>query len=200
MILTNCQKNICAHFWFSSFSAGGFCKLQVASSTCIHFDCDTGPYNCFKKLLYHFAGTGDLKISLMEKLVNILSRKQTHFHTIGTATTVGDALCQMNCENVDYLVVTDESDRFRGIISEHDITTSMMAADKPIHLTPVHEVMNNRLPYLSSNDSVEDCMRLMQQHKVRYVLVFDGLTFKGVISSDDLLYELAYKERLLEEV
>jgi CBS domain-containing protein len=47
---------------------------------------------------------------------------------------------------------------------------------------------------------VEDCMRLMQQHKVRYVLVFDGLTFKGVISSDDLLYELAYKERLLEEV
>ena len=136
----------------------------------------------------------------MEKLVNILSRKQTHFHTIGTATTVADALSQMNCENVDYLVVTDEDSRFRGIISEHDITSRVMAAVKPLHLTPVHEVMNNSLPFLSSNDSVEDCMRIMQQHKVRYVLVFDGLTFRGVISSDDLLYELAYKERLLQEV
>ncbi|HVZ55363.1 MAG TPA: CBS domain-containing protein [Chitinophagaceae bacterium] len=128
----------------------------------------------------------------MEKLVNILLRKQPNFHTISGSSTVRDALCQMNCENVDYLVVTDEADRFLGVISDHDITSQVMVAARPLEQTLVRDVMNNRLPHASTSDSLGGCMQLMQRHRARYIPVFEGLNFRGVVTSDDLVHELAY--------
>ncbi len=135
------------------------------------------------------------KTFLMEKLLQIISRKQPEFHTISCTASVSDALCKMSCENSDYLVVTDENDRFAGIISEHDITSKLVYLSQSLELVPVKFIMNNQLPHASSGDSIESCMQMMQRHQVRYVPVFEGFSFRGVVTGDDILQEAVYNRQ-----
>lgn len=124
----------------------------------------------------------------MEKITSILSKKESHFHTISPASSVNDALCQMCCENVDHLVVMDEDKRFLGLITEHDIT-AMIAASKELESIKVKDITNSRFPAVTTEDTVEKCMQLMQQHHVRYLPVFENFSFKGIVSSEDILEE-----------
>jgi len=126
----------------------------------------------------------------MEKITTILDRKEAHFHTISPDSFITEALQQMHCENVDYLVVIDESERFLGILSDHDIATRILFEIKPLHSTSVREVMNTRLPVATTDDTVERCMRMMRQHNIRFLPVFEGYNFKGVVSTDDIIYEV----------
>ena len=50
--------------------------------------------------------------------------------------------------------------------------------------------MKTRLPVVTTDDTVEKCMKIMRQHSVRFLPVFDGFDFKGVISTDDIIYEV----------
>ena len=52
--------------------------------------------------------------------------------------------------------------------------------------------MNTRIPFADVNNTVEHCMRLMKQYNTRYLPVFEGFNFRGIISSDDILEEAVY--------
>lgn len=125
----------------------------------------------------------------MEKITAILSRREAHFHTVSPDAMITDALQQMHCENVDHLVVMDDN-RFMGILSDHDITSKVVFGRRSLQKSTVREVMNTNLPVATIYDTVEKCMRTMRQHNVRFIPVFDGFEFKGVVSSDDIIYEI----------
>jgi CBS domain-containing protein len=130
----------------------------------------------------------------MEKITEILSRKQAHFHTVSPASSVELALGQMCCENVEYLVVIDEDEKYIGLITEHDITSKVMFLHKKTTSTNVETIMNKNLPAASTTDTVENCMQLMRQHNIRYLPVFENFSFRGIVSTDDILEE-AVKNR-----
>jgi CBS domain-containing protein len=126
----------------------------------------------------------------MEKITSILIRKEAHFHTVSPDSMITDALQQMHCENVDCLVVLDDNDRFLGILSDHDIASKVVFGRISIQTGLVKEVMNTNLPVATTYDTVEKCMRTMRQHNVRFIPVFEGFEFKGVVSSDDIIHEI----------
>ena len=126
----------------------------------------------------------------MEKISPILARKQHHFNSILSGCTLKDALSKMNCENSCYLIVVDDDDHFLGLLTEHEIAGKGMLNKKTADKISVDELMNTNLPVASANDTVEDCMKLMCQHHISQVPVFDEHTFKGIISVDDLLQEV----------
>ncbi|MBS1574921.1 MAG: CBS domain-containing protein [Bacteroidetes bacterium] len=128
----------------------------------------------------------------MEKITSILSRKQSHFNYVSSSSLVSDALSKMSCQDIDYVVVINEDQQFAGIVTEHDIASKVIAVNRPMSKTKVSDIMNNRLPYASSYDTVEECMQLMQRHHTRYIPVFDDFNFVGVISSEDILSEAVY--------
>ncbi len=132
----------------------------------------------------------------MEKVTNILSRKHPHFNTVLPNCCVDDALHQMNCENVDHLIVLD-GNSFLGILSEHDITSKGIFANKPLTLVYVKDIMNTRLPMATIDDSVERCMHLMTEFNVRYMPVFEDRTFKGVISVEDIIQEAIFNREAI---
>ncbi|MDP9230967.1 MAG: CBS domain-containing protein [Bacteroidota bacterium] len=136
----------------------------------------------------------------MEKVTDILNRKQQHFRTVKSNCAASDALYQMSCENVEHLAVMD-GDRFMGMITEHDIASKGMFSKKPLNKIHVKEVMNTGLPVITTDDTVERCMKLMQQHKVRYLPVFEGFHFMGVVSSDDIIEEaVSNRDRIFDPV
>ena len=128
----------------------------------------------------------------MQKLQTILSRKQPHFQNVSTSSFISDALYQMSCQNLDYLVVVDDNENFAGVLTEHDITMKVMFYNEPLNKTVVKDVMNNQLPHATGSDTVEGCMQLMQQHHIRFVPVFEEFHFIGVVSSEDILAEVVY--------
>jgi signal-transduction protein with cAMP-binding, CBS, and nucleotidyltransferase domain len=125
----------------------------------------------------------------MENVTVLLAKKQSHFNKISPNSTISDAICRMTCQNTDYLIVMDEDERFLGLLTEHDIATKAIFSNRSITLTKVNQMMNTRLPAADSDDTVEDCMRLMRRFNVRYVPVFKNLNFLGVVSSDDIIQE-----------
>jgi signal-transduction protein with cAMP-binding, CBS, and nucleotidyltransferase domain len=125
----------------------------------------------------------------MEKITSILAKKEPHFHTVSPTSSVDKALSQMCCENVEYLIVMDMNERYIGLITEHDITTKVLFVNKNSNNTTVESVMNRRLPAATTEDTVENCMQMMRQHKVRYLPVFENFSFRGIVSADDILEE-----------
>lgn len=131
----------------------------------------------------------------MEKITCILDRKLTHFLTISPHSTAANALNKMCCENVEYLVVIDDDDHYIGLLSEHDISAGVVFTNKLLAKTKVIDIMNKRLPVATADDTVEKCMRLMRQHHVRYLPVFENFHFKGIVSSDDILEEAVHNRQ-----
>jgi CBS domain-containing protein len=127
----------------------------------------------------------------MEKITTILDRKQTHFKAISPFSMVSDALGRMNCEKTDHLIVMEDQ-KFLGIITEHDIASKSLSGRTPASQTPVRQIMSTNFPVAFTEDTVEDCMVSMQHYHVKLLPVFDGYTFKGVITTDDILYEAVW--------
>jgi len=126
----------------------------------------------------------------MERITSILNRKQLHLHTVSPDAYVTDALQKMRSENIDYLVVMNDDERFVGLLTDHDVATRVIFGKKSFTRTLVREIMNTRLPVVTTEDTVEKCMRTMRQHNVRFLPVFDGFDFKGIVSSDDIIHEV----------
>ena len=136
----------------------------------------------------------------MERIADILDRKYPQFNTVSPGCMVSDALYQMTGENVDHLIVM-EDDRFMGILTEHDIATKVLFADKALRFIPVSEFMNRTFPVAMSTDSIEHGMQLMERFNVKHLAIFDSFDFKGVICSADLLQEaLNKRSATFEEV
>ena len=126
----------------------------------------------------------------MELITSILNRKEAHLHTVSPESLVTNALQQMRSENVDYLVVLNNDERFVGILTDHDVATKIIFGKKSLNKALVGEIMNTRLPVATTDDTVEKCMRTMKQHNVRFLPVFDGFDFRGIVSSDDIIHEV----------
>jgi predicted transcriptional regulator len=122
----------------------------------------------------------------MKKVADVLDHKYPQFNTVLPDCLVSDALYQMSCENVDYLIVL-EDDKFLGILSEHDIATKVLFAPKPLNQTYVREFMSSTLPIVSETDSIEHCMQIIERYNAHHIIVYDRFAFKGVITAHDLM-------------
>lgn len=128
----------------------------------------------------------------MEKVRDLLARKYPQFNTASSNCLVSDALYQMSCENADYLIVMEDN-RFKGVITDHEIASKILYENRPLNRIQVKEFMNTSLPVTTSEASVQSCMQLMERFNVRHVVIYDRFEFKGVVSSYDLMQEALHK-------
>ena len=124
----------------------------------------------------------------MEKVADLLARKYPQFNTAVTNCLVSDALYQMCCENVDYLIVM-EGNKFKGIITEHDIVSRILFENRPLNQIQVTEFVNNNMPVTTPDASLQNCLQQMERLNSRHIAVYDHFEFKGIISSFDLMQE-----------
>lgn len=134
----------------------------------------------------------------MECLAEILDQKYPQFNTVTPQHLLTDALYQMFCENVEYLIVL-ENEQFVGLLSEHDITQKLLFTDRPLAELSVDAFMNRTLPVANSSDSIEYAMQLLDRYNTRYMAIYDGFVFKGVVSENDLLKNIISQKQPQEE-
>ena len=116
----------------------------------------------------------------------ILNQKGNTVWSITPETTVLDAIKMMAEKNVGVLLVTKEN-RLVGVLSERDYTRNVVLKGRTSKDTPVREIISGRVVSVSADHTVEECMRLMTEHRIRHLPVVEGSRILGVISIGDLV-------------
>ena len=124
----------------------------------------------------------------MRTVSEILHIKGTQFNIIEANVSVLEALNIMKSENHSHLVVFHEG-KYAGIFTEKDYARKVILLKKQSRDTPVGDVITAGLPMVNGTDTAERCMKLMNQHQTRYLPVFSGFDFVGVVTVDDLMGE-----------
>ena len=135
----------------------------------------------------------------MRTVKNILEAKAKPFNQVSSTTLVIDALKLINSINLSYLVVMD-GDQYKGIFSERDYSRNVILKGRHSDSTTVAEVMTHDVPVVELNQTVEQCMRMIDHHKTRYLLAFNqDQQLLGVITIHDLLRQvLSDKEQVFD--
>jgi CBS domain-containing protein len=116
----------------------------------------------------------------------ILSQKGTQVWTVSPDTMVFDAIQLMADKNIGALLVTDHGNLV-GIMSERDYTRKIALKGKSSKQTPVREIISGKVVSAGPSHTVEDCMRLMTDHRVRHLPVLAGDEILGIVSIGDLV-------------
>jgi CBS domain-containing protein len=116
----------------------------------------------------------------------ILHTKGGAVWTISPEATVFEAIQMMADKNVGALLVTAEG-KLIGIISERDYSRKVILKGRSSKETPVREILSGHIIFVTPDHTVEDCMRLMTEHRVRHLPVLEGEQIAGVVSIGDLV-------------
>ncbi|MEO8712173.1 MAG: CBS domain-containing protein [Parafilimonas sp.] len=125
----------------------------------------------------------------MRTAKDILQQKGTQFNFIRHDASVLEAISIMKTENISYLIVKDEEDKYLGIFSERDYAHKVILENKHSVNTKVSEIMTTNLANASLDDSTSKLMLLINNSKARYLPVFDANNFMGIITINDLIRE-----------
>jgi len=115
----------------------------------------------------------------------ILNHKGSVVLTIAPDATVFEAIQKMADKNVGALLVTDK-EKLVGVITERDYTRKVVLKGRTSKELKVREIVSNPVT-VTPKHSVEDCMRLMTEHRVRHLPVLDAEKIVGVVSIGDLV-------------
>jgi len=116
----------------------------------------------------------------------ILGHKGGAIWIIAPESTVFEAIQMMAEKNIGALLVVNDK-KLAGIISERDYTRKVALKGRSSKDTKVHEILSGQVIHVSPNHTVEDCLRLMTEHRVRHLPVLEGENILGVISIGDLV-------------
>ena len=118
---------------------------------------------------------------------SLLYQKTSALWSVSPETTVFDAIRVMAEKNIGALPVLSADRRLAGIFTERDYTRKVALQGKSSRETRVSEIISTELVTVSADDSVEDCMRLMTENRVRHLPVMEGKNLIGIISIGDLV-------------
>ncbi len=130
----------------------------------------------------------------MNHVSDILSRKGSNAISVTPDTAVFDALKVMADNNIGSVLVM-ENDKYLGLITERDYSRKVILKGKNSTNTKVSEIMTSDLPHIKPEDTIEHCMELMTDSKIRYLPVFVNDQLKGIISITDVVKETILKQQ-----
>jgi CBS domain-containing protein len=136
----------------------------------------------------------------MKSLKQLLNAKGQHVHSIRPDAKVIEALQLMAQKDIGALLVTDTG-RVVGILSERDYARKVILQGKSSHDIPVREIMTSGVVTVDPSKSVEDCMALMTQRRIRHLPVCEGDKLVGIVSIGDLVKEvIAEQEQTIRQL
>jgi CBS domain-containing protein len=122
----------------------------------------------------------------MPTVKQILATKGNKVWSIESGKQVYEALQLMAEKDIGALLVYKDK-KVAGIISERDYARKVALKGKSAETTHVSEIMTSEVLCTSPNNSIEECMAVMTDRKVRHLPVVEDEKIVGLISIGDVV-------------
>lgn len=116
----------------------------------------------------------------------LLHHKPRALWSIAPEATVFEAIKLMAEKNIGSLLILQDG-RLAGLFTERDYARKIILHGKSSKETRIEEVLTSPVVTVKPNDSIEDCMKAMTEHRVRHLPVLDKGTVVGIVSIGDLV-------------
>lgn len=130
----------------------------------------------------------------MASVKQILQGKGHEVWSIGPDASVYDAIEMMAAKEVGALVVM-EGESLVGVLSERDYARKVVLEGRSSKGTKIRDIMTTRVAYARPEQSVQDCMAMMTEKRVRHLPVMDGEKVLGMISIGDLVKSIIEEQQ-----
>lgn len=131
----------------------------------------------------------------MGKVRNILQNKGNVVFSVAPTVTVYKAIEFMSQKNIGGLLITDEQGKLLGIFTERDYARKLILKGKSSKDTLIEEIMTENPVSVSSETSIDDCMKTMTNRFLRHLPVVDDGELVGMISIGDVVRYLMEEQR-----
>ena len=136
-------------------------------------------------------------LSAMTILFHILKSKPDQtVYTIAPTSLVFDAVKLMAAKNIGALVVL-EDEKIVGMITERDYARKIALLARSSTKTVVRDIMTTSVMYVRPNQTSEECMALMTEHRLRHFPVIDKGKLVGLISIGDLVKDIISEQKFI---
>jgi CBS domain-containing protein len=128
----------------------------------------------------------------------LLNQKGAAVRSINPDATVFDAIARMAEHDIGSLLVMD-GDEVIGIITERHYARDVVLKGKASPTTPVCDIMERRVVFVGPDQTVEQCMVLMSDKRVRHLPVLEGKKVVGILSIGDLVKSIIGDQKFIIE-
>ena len=122
----------------------------------------------------------------MKLVQHLLDSKGREIISIVEEASVYDAVKLMADRGVGSLLVMD-GDELKGIVTERDYARKAIIKGRSSESTQVREIMTTDLVTTTSAQTVNECMTIMSERRIRHLPVMSGREVVGMISIGDLV-------------
>jgi CBS domain-containing protein len=105
---------------------------------------------------------------------------------VGEKDTIIDAAKRLAELDVGAMPICGEDNRLKGMLTDRDIVVKVLAQDKDPGTTTAGDMAQGKPVTIGADDSIDEALRTMMEHKVRRLPVIDGHDLVGVVSQADL--------------
>lgn len=116
----------------------------------------------------------------------LLQNKRAELFSVTPETTVFDAIKLMAHKNIGAVVVMS-GDKLMGMLSERDYTRKVVLQGRSSKDTWVREIVSQPVITVTPHSTVDECMKLMTEKRIRHLPVVDAGKVVGLISIGDLV-------------
>jgi CBS domain-containing protein len=136
----------------------------------------------------------------MATVAQLLDHKPRAIYSVAPDAPVLEAIRLMAEHSVGALLVMQDT-RLEGIVSERDYARKVILMGRSSSDTPVSQIMTTSVITVEPGFSVQQCMQLMTDRRVRHLPVVAGGRVLGMLSIGDLVRAvLAEQAQTIEQL
>jgi CBS domain-containing protein len=105
---------------------------------------------------------------------------------VNSDETILDAAKKLAQLDVGAMPICGEDNRLKGMLTDRDIVVKVLAEGKDPGNTRAADLAQGKPVTIGADDSVDEALETMIQHKVRRLPVIDGHDLVGIVSQADL--------------
>jgi CBS domain-containing protein len=134
----------------------------------------------------------------MKTVQSLLEKKGSQIWSIGPDASVFEAISLMAEKGIGAVLVMEDG-RLCGILSERDYARKVILAGKSSRQTPVRDIMTRSVLCARLEQTVEQCLALMTDKRIRHLPVADDGNVIGLVSIGDLVKEIIAEQQFIIE-